>query len=428
VPNVPAIVGYTGFAQAGVFDGALPGGFGLTNAISVTVLPNRAPTRAYIPGQNFAGGPGLMTILDLSVQPPVFRATGSVGFGGNIGNNFPTKIAVADGQGIAYALGNSSTNQFVRAFNVASDPAGVVTYAAIGDIPTAGTAYTAVATNDMEVTSDGHYLFTITGDGILQVFDCSGMPATIPTSAIQTISFSGAAGGSMGLELSPANDRLAVVISADSQPPLTIYDITPGAPQPLSLFATVPLLGTYTGSTTPSDVHFTPDGHQLFVSGTYTPPNLATVGYFSVIDVQTSPPTVLIPGQYWNPVTGNLWCHGSAVALMNGSPVGIVGAEGSGFYTVYDLNPTSATFGMSTYIFSTNPGGNISNHRMHGRGSIVVAIDGTGPTSFCEWVDVIDLNQPIAPFGFASWRVHMPNHASLTPGLGSAIPRDFDVY
>jgi hypothetical protein len=46
VPNVPAIVGYTGFAQAGVLDGALPGGFGLTNGISVTVLPNRTPTRA----------------------------------------------------------------------------------------------------------------------------------------------------------------------------------------------------------------------------------------------------------------------------------------------------------------------------------------------------------------------------------------------
>jgi hypothetical protein len=95
---------------------------------------------------------------------------------------------------------------------------------------------------------------------------------------------------------------------------------------------------------------------------------------------------------------------------------------------VFDLNPTSASFGMSTYIFSTNPGGNISNHRMHGRGSIVVAIDGTGPTSLCEWIDVIDLDQPITPAGFASWRVHMPNHLSLTPGLGSAIPRDFDVY
>src|SRR5262249_8388123 len=158
--------------------------------------------------------------------------------------------------------------------------------------------------------------FAFTGDGILQVFDCSGMPSVIPTSAIQTLNFSGSASGAIGLELSPADDRLAVVISVDSQPPIKVYDITPGAPQPLSLFATVPL-PAYTGYTAPSDVHFTPDGHQLFVSGTYSPSSGSVVGYFSLIDVQTSPPTVPIPGQSWNPVQGNLWCHGSAVALMN---------------------------------------------------------------------------------------------------------------
>ena len=425
LPNVPALAGFTAFAQAGVFDGSLPGGLGLTNAVKVTLLPDRTPTRAYLPGQDFSVGanaPGQMSVLDVSVQPPAFRATGNVGFAGNISDNFPNKIAVADRAKIAYALGNSATNQFVRAFNVAADPAGIVTHVQLGDIPTAGTVSTIVGQHDMEVTSNGRFLFVVSaGSNVtLEVFDTGGMPAVVPTAAIQTITFGGASSGAVGLELSPADDRLAVVISSDTSPAITLYDITPAGPQLLTLFATVPLASAFPGFATPSDVHFTPDGHQLFVTGTS-----GATGTFSVVDVQTSTPAVLIPAQTWSPLQGNLWCHGSAVALMNGAPVGVVAGDGLGAsFTVFDLNPVSATFGTALTSFSTNPGANISNHRMHGRGSIVVAIDGTGALSDCEWVDVIDLSQA----GPAFWRVKMPHHALLAPGGSSSIPRDFDLY
>jgi hypothetical protein len=425
VPNIPALAGYTAYVQAGVFDPALPGGFGLTNAIRVTVMPDRSPRRAYIPGQNFSGAPGLMTVLDVSVQPPVFRATGSVGFPGTISNNFPTKIAVADVAGIAYALGHSA-NQFVRAFNVAADPAGVVAHVSLGDIPTAGAVGAGCGERDVEVTSNGHYLFVTSGgsNALLEVFDCSTMPGTLPASAVQTIAFNGVGNVAVvGLELSPADDRLAVLVSHDSAPAISIYDLIPGAVPPLVLFATVPLAGLYPGQSTPQDVHFTPDGQQLFVSGAD-----GVNGFFSVIDVTTSPPSVLIPGNYWNPVSGYLWFHGSAVALMNGVPVALLAGEGVGAsYTLIDLNPTAPTFGSVITTFTTNPGGEISNHRMHGRGSIVVAVDGSGALSTAHWIDVIDLNQPNPP-GFAFWRVRLPTQATLTPASASGIPRDFDLF
>jgi hypothetical protein len=432
IPSVPGIAGATGYAQAGVFDSTLTGGFGLTNAIQVAVLPDRTPTRAYFGGQNFAGPPGIMASLDLSVQPPVFRATGSVGFAGNITNNFPNKIAVATGPQLAYALGNSSTNQFVRAFNISSDPAGIVTWSAAGDIPTAGQVSTIVGQHDMEVTSDGHYVFTtstVSSNVALEVFDTSGMPASVPTAAIQTISYAGASSGAVGLELAPAGNLLAVVNSVDSQPAVRLYTVTPGAPQPLSLYATISLpifSGSPYGYSTPSDVHFSEDGHLLLVSG--APVTSGGNAYFSLIDLTTNPPVALIPGQVWAPTSGNLWCHGSALAVMNGAPVGVFGAEGSGAsYYVYDLNPVSPTFGALLSTFTTNPGGNISNHRMHSRQNIVVATDGTGATVDCQWVDVIDLDQPIAG-GFAHWRVQMPTHATFTPSSISCIPRDFDMF
>ncbi|HKB15264.1 MAG TPA: hypothetical protein VKF62_04325, partial [Planctomycetota bacterium] len=97
-------------------------------------------------------------------------------------------------------------------------------------------------------------------------------------------------------------------------------------------------------------------------------------------------------------------------------------------YHVIDLNKTSPTFGQLLISFTTNPvGGNISNHRLHARGSIVVGIDGGGATVDCEWVDVIDLNQPDPINGFVSWRGKTPTFTNLTPGGLSSIPRDFDL-
>src|SRR5436190_11150841 len=169
VPNIPGIAGFSGAAQFGVIDPSFVGGFGLSNGVFVQILPNRTPTRAYIPGQDFSSGtaaPGQMCVLDLLVQPPVFRATGSVGFMGSNGSNFPNKIAVAEGQHVAYALGNGAGNQFVRAFDISSDPSGVLgswQSHLIGDIPTAGAVGVFSSARDLEVTANGHLLFAATG-------------------------------------------------------------------------------------------------------------------------------------------------------------------------------------------------------------------------------------------------------------------------
>lgn len=431
VPNLPAFIGYTGYAQAGVFDPNLLGGFGLTNGVSVTVLPGQPPTRAYLPGQDFSSGanaPGQMSVLDVSQQPPVFRATGNLGFSGNIGSNYSMKIAVAEGAHVAYALGNgtgtgTSGNQFVRAFDVSGDQQGVVTYPLIGDIPTAGDIAGSCGLRDMEASPNGQYLFAITGSStsFLEVFDTSAMPSALPGPAIQTLSFPNAGGGPTGLELSPDGSRLVLLLASDSFTALTIYSVG-SPPAPLSVIASIPLTA-FPGSYSPADVHFTPDGRLLFVSG----PN----GFFNVIDTQPSPPQILIGAGTWPASAGSLWFHGNATATAAGSPVGIVGNEGgSASYYLIDLNLTSPSFGSVLGSFAPlvpAANGNISNHRMHGRQNIVVAIDGTGATVDCQMVDVIDLNQ-IVPPGFQTWRVKMPSFTSLTPGGLSSIPRDFDLF
>jgi hypothetical protein len=425
VPALPGLVGYTGYAQMGVFDPALLGNFGLTNGVSVTVMPDRTPTRAYFPGQDFSFGanaPGQMSVLDLSVQPPAFRATGNVGFSGNISDNFPTKIAVSENIGIAYALGNSSTNQFVRVFDVTADPSGVVTHTQVGDIPVAGSISSSVGSRDMEAMPSGPYLFTVTGSSTvtLQVFDVSNVPGILPTTHLQAFSFPNG-GNAVGLELSPNGDRLALVMSSDSYSTVTIYSITSGlTPLTATAFLT---LGVFTGADTPSDAHFAPDGRLLFVSG----PN----GTFSVVDTLTTPPAVLIGNGTWpSGGSGALWFHGNAVAVHNGAPVAIVGGSGMpASYYVIDLNTTAATFGQVLTSFTTNSAGNgnISNMRLHGRQSIVVGIDGSGATVDCQMVDVINLAQPTA-LGYQSWRVKMPSYTTLTPSGLSCIPRDFDLY
>jgi hypothetical protein len=426
VPGGPQFVGYTGYAQAGVIDPGLIGGFGLTNAVSVTVLPDGTPTRAYLGGQDFslgANAPGQMAVIDLSQQPPVVRATGSVNFSGNIGNNFPTKVAVSEIAQIAYALGNSTSNQFVRAFDVTSDPTGVTTHSLIGDIPVAGDITSSAGMRDMEASPTGQYLFTVTGgsNAVLEVFDTSGMPVTIPTAPVQSITFAGAAAGPTGLELSPDGNRLALVIATDAHPTLTIYDVVPGG-TPLVQTAAMPL-PVFSGQYTPSDAHFSQDGRILFVSGAN--------GYFNVIDTFSSPPQILIAAGTWPSTPGQLWFHGSAVGTMAGAPVGIVGNEGtSAQYYLIDLNMTSPSFGAVLGSFTPlvpAANGNVSNHRMHARRNIVVATDGTGATVDCQWVDVIDLDQPLPP-GFQTWRVKMPSFTNLTPAGLSCIPRDFDVF
>src|SRR5262249_27390389 len=146
-------------------------------------------------------------------------------------------------------------------------------------------------------------------------------------------------------------------------------------------------LGAFAGNYNPSDVHFSPDGRLLFVSG----PN----GFYNVIDSTTSPPAILVGLGSWPATPGTLWCHGSAIATKTGPPVGILATEGTNAsYFLVDLNTTSPTFGGIISSFTTNPGGNVSNQRIHARQNVVVAVDITGAVSDAEWIDLIDLDTP----------------------------------
>lgn len=430
VPSLPALVGSIAFGQVALADPTLPGGIGLTNGLVLTIMPDRTPTRAYFGGQDFSGGPatGQLSVMDLTTVPPSFRATGSLGFAGTISNNYSPKITVPESIGIAYALGNGTTNQFVRILDVSADPAGIVNWPVLGDIPLAQEISPTVGNRDMEVTEDNLLLFVTSGAAgssaavVLDVFDVSNVPVSIPTAPVQSLSYPGAGAGPGGLDLSPDGSRLALLLGADNQQTVTLFDVLPGASLPLLQTAVINL-ASYAGAGVPNDVHFSPDGSLLFVSGGN--------GFFSVIDVSGPSPAVLIPGNIWSTNGASASArHGSAAAIMDGRQVAVLGeppTDGSALYHVIELNTMSASFGMPAALpFTTNPGGNISNHRSRARQSIVIAIDGTGATANCQWIDVIDLSQP-TPTGFVSWRVQMPSTTSLTPPGLSCIPRDFDI-
>jgi hypothetical protein len=428
LPPLPGFAGVFGYAQAGLVDPGLPGGFGVTNGVFVTVLPDRTPTRAFFSGQDFSGGAatGQLSVLDLTTVPPSFRATGALGFSGTISNNYSPKIAVAENAGIAYALGNATTNQFVRVFDVSSDPTGVVTWPSAGDIPIAQEITPSVGRRDMEVLENNALLFVTSGASsssaavVLDVFDVSGVPAILPTAPVQTLTFAAAGAGTGGLELSADGSRLALLLSADTHAAVTLYDIVVGSSQPL-VFAGSFSFQNSTGSGTPNDVHFSPDGTLLFVSGGN--------GSYSIVDMAASTPSILIDGATWS-TNGTTTTHGSAIGIRDGALVAVLGegaTTGGALYNVLDLNTTALGFGQPITSFTTNPGANISNHRSHGRQSIVIAIDGTGATANCQFVDIIDLAQPIGA-GFVAWRVQMPSTTSLTPAGLSCIPRDFDLF
>ncbi|HET6204665.1 MAG TPA: hypothetical protein VFI25_17870 [Planctomycetota bacterium] len=429
IPPAPSIVGGTAYAQVAIANGAFPPlGIALTNAVSVEILPDPTPTRAYFGLQDFSFGanaPGQMAILDLTTVPPSFRATGNLGFSGNIASNFSPKVAVPEQAGFAYALGSQSVNQFVRVLDVASDPAGIVTYASLGDIPVGLPIFDWVGQRECETTPDNSLLFVTSGNSsatvLLEAFDLSSLPGSLPTAPVQTISYATAGSGPVNLDVSPDGTMLAVLAGVDGNPPVRIYSINPAAPAPLSLAASLTLTG-FTGSADPHDVHFAPDGSLLFVSGGN--------GTFAVVDLTGPAPLTLINGGAW-PTPATSGDHGSAVAVMGGALVGVLGdgmTSGGPQYYVIDLNTTSASFGTLLASFTTNAvGGNISNHRVHARGSIVVAIDGGGATADCEWIDVVDLNQPDPVMGFVSWRVKAPTFTNLAPTGLSSIPRDFDI-
>ncbi len=424
--NNPALAGLSAFGQVGIIDPAQSGGFGLTNAILVTVMPRATPTRAWFSGQNFAGGPSILTSLDLTGASPAFRATGSLGFSGGIAFDFSPKVAACPSTNLVYALGNQNVSQFVRVFDASADPSGIVTWPFVADIPVASPISSIVGRRDLEVMPDNTLMFVTSGDGssslpvLLQVFDVSGLPSTAPTASIQTITYANSGIGEVCLEISPDATRLAVVNSNDNQPALTLYSIQYGATPPLTSLGTWSFANSV-GSDYPSDVHFAPDGSFVAVTGGN--------GTISLVDLTTTPPTVRLNGASWGAATTSGF-HGSAIAISNGAPVAVMGEEGSAAtirYRMVDLNVWSPTFGAQLSSFTTSTG-NISNHRMHGQQNIVIGIDGTGATVDCQFVDVIDLDQPLGAGGFQSWRVKMPTSATLTPGGLSCIPRDFALY
>ncbi len=225
----------------------------------------------------------------------------------------------------------------------------------------------------------------------------------------------------MQLEISLDGTKLAVANAADSQPTLRLYQIQYGAVPPLTQIGTWSL-GGFSGYSDPGDVHFAPDGSFVFLSGGN--------GRFSLLDLTTTPPTLRSNAAVWStaPATG---FHGAGIAISNGAPVAVMGEEGSSVtvrYRLIDLNVSSSTYGTELTNFTTNAAGNISNHRLHGSQNIVVGIDGTGATADCQWVDVMDLDQPQPGGGFASWRVKMPTALSLTISGITSIPRDFSIY
>ncbi|MCI0585229.1 MAG: WD40 repeat domain-containing protein [Planctomycetes bacterium] len=430
IPPTPTLVGGSAFVQAVIAAPFPPFGVGLTSAVSVEILPDPTPTRGYFGLQDFSFGanaPGQMAILDLTTVPPSFRATGNLGFAGNIGSNFSPKIAVPEPGTFAFALGGQSVNQFVRVFDVSSDPSGIVAYTSLGDIPVGAYIYDWVGHRECETTPDGSLLFVTSGNSssnspaLLEVFSLASLPGSLPVAPVQSISFANSGFGPVTLDVSPDGTRLALLAGSDNNPPVRLYSIDPAAPTPLTLAANLPLAG-FVGSADPHDVHFSPDGTLLFVSGGN--------GFFSVVDLTGPAPLTLINGGTW-PAAATSSDHGSAVAVLGGTLVGVLGdpmTAGGPQYHLIDLNETSPTFGQLLTSFTTNPAfGNISNHRLHARGGIVVAIDGGGATVDCQMVDVIDLAQPDPINGFVSWRVKTPTYTNLAPPGLASIPRDFDL-
>ncbi|MBK9387506.1 MAG: hypothetical protein IPN34_22055 [Planctomycetes bacterium] len=422
LPNDPSVYGAPVAFQALLLNGL---DLAATNGAEIRIQQYRTPLRAYIPGQDFSQGanaPGQFATLDLSSWPPSFRATADIGFNGNIGSNFATAVAVSDRHDFAFLHGNGSTNPFIRVLDISGDLSGAnAPYVTLGDIPLTQGPDTTIGYRDLEISRDGRWLFATTGSSplSLHVFDLSGLPGTLPTAPAQTISFGNQGSGAALMDLSPDGNLLALVLSSTPSADVFLFDITAAA-QPLAQRATLLVPGS-NGFASPCALDFSPNSRRLFV---------VTGGTFSFYDVTANPPTPLLSNATWT-TTGiaTLPWNGGTLAISQGRLVAVAAEEGSGgLYRVIDLaEPAGPTFGTVIDQFSTNPGGNISNHRLHALGNIVVAIDGSGATNDAQWVDVIDLNSAAPGTGYLSARVRMPSTNRLAPTSLSCIPREFEL-
>ncbi|MBL8899286.1 MAG: hypothetical protein JNM84_16740 [Planctomycetes bacterium] len=424
LPNDPSTFGQPVDFQALLLHGL---DLGATNGVEVRIQRDRTPLRAYLPGQDFSQGsnaPGQLATLDLSAWPPVFRSSANIGFAGTISNNYSAAVAVSNRANYAFLHGNGTTNQFVRVLDISADPTGSgVNHPLIGDIPLASGPTGSIARRDLEVTGDGRWLFSTSGAStiVLEVWDLAGLPGTLPTAPAQSITLGSVSGGATMLEVTADDRILGVCIGTDTAAnDVILYDIT-GAAQPLVQRAAFQVPNR-AGTGTPSALDFSPNGRRLLV---------VTGGTYSFYDIAVNPPNALVGGGTWtaNGISTTSPLNGGALALRNGVLVGVFGENGvGGLYHLVDLSdPLSPTFGLVVSSFSTNPAGNISNHRVHAMGNVVVAIDGTGATADCQWVDVIDLDTPDPVTGYRSVRVQMPSATTLTPAGLSCIPREFEL-
>jgi WD40 repeat protein len=422
MPNDPSVFGIPVDFQALLLNGT---DLGATNGLEVRIQQHRTPLRAYFPGQDFSQGanaPGQFSTMDFSTWPPAFRATGDIGFNGNISENFSVAVAVSDRLDFAFLHGNGANNAFIRVFDIAADPTGAnVAYTSLGDIPLTAGPDTTIGYRDLEISRDGHWLFATTGSSplALHVFDLTSLPGTLPNAPAQTFTFGNQGSGSALIDLSPDGRLLALALGSTPSADVFLYDITAAA-QPLAPRATLFVPGS-SGFGSPCALDFSPNSRRLFV---------VTGGTCSFYDVTANPPTPLVSGATWT-TTGiaTLPWNGGALALRQGQLVGIAAEDGAtGLYRLIDLSePAGPTFGTVIDQFSTNPGGNISNHRLHALGNIVVAIDGSGATRDAQWIDVIDLDTPDPLTGYRSARVQIPSTGRLAPTGLSCIPREFEL-
>lgn len=422
LPNDPSTFGAPVALQALLLNGV---DLGATNGAEVRIQQHRTPLRGFFPGQDFSQGssaPGQFATLDFASWPPVFRATAGVGFNGTISGNFPVAVAVSDRLDYAFLHGNGSGNPFVRVLDISADPSGAnAPYPVLGDIPLSAGPATTIAYRDLEISRDGRWLFCTTGSSPLElsVYDLAGLPGTLPSAPAQTFTYGNQGSGSALIDLSPDGRLLALTLGSTPSADVFLYDLTAAA-QPLVLRDSL-FVPNSAGFAAPCAIDFSPNSRRLFV---------VAGGTCSYYDVTTTPATPLVSGATWT-TTGisTLPWNGGALAMSQGRLVGIAAEEGvGGLYRMIDLaEPAGPTFGTVIDQFSSNVGGNISNHRLHALGNILVAIDGSGATRDAQWVDVFDLDVTDPFTGYRSARVQMPATGNLTPAGLSCIPREFDL-
>jgi hypothetical protein len=402
---------------------------GATNGVEVRIQRFRTPTRGYFPGANYEQGlisPGQFSTLDLSIWPPQFRATSDVGYNGLAGQNFPVAVAVSDRLDYAFLHGNDYVNPFIRVLDISTDPTGVVTYASLGDIPLARGPHYELTYSDIELSRDGRWLFCTTGSDPVEllVFDLSGLPGTLPTAAVQSLTFAGVSPGTAVLDASPDDRLLALCLSSSPSADVILYDIT-AAPQPLVMRASLDVTGADLAGA-PSAIDFSLDSRRLFV---------VTSGTYSYYDVSANPPVALLSNAPWTSRGSPLYPrNGGTLAVRNGQTVAVAAEEGwNAFYSLIDLaEPPGPTFGTVVQRFSTNPlinipGGDISSTRLQALGSIVVAVDGVGGMSDGRWIDVFDLDATDPVTGFRAARLRIPSPGNLSLASWNCLPREFDL-